>query len=93
MASINKWQFKMTKEADKSFGSLDKTIQKRITGYFEDRILPSDNPRLFGKALKGNHSGFWAYRVGDYRIVVNIEDNNLTIIAIAIDHRRQVYDF
>jgi mRNA interferase RelE/StbE len=43
--------------------------------------------------LTGRLSGYWFYRVGDYRIIADIQDHRFTILAISIDHRRQIYDY
>lgn len=92
MGSISVWQFEMHKKAERSFARLDKPIKQRIVDFFEKRVLPSNNPRLFGKGLTGQLSGYWSYRVGDYRIIADIQDTRLTIVAVSIDHRRQVYE-
>lgn len=86
------WQFEMSNNADKDFSRLDKTIKRRILDYFEERVLPNGDPRQFGKALTGRWSTYWSYRVGDYRILADIQDHRLTIVAVSIDHRRQVYN-
>lgn len=59
------WQFQMSKSAERDFGMLDKKVKQRIIDYFERRLLKSENPRCFGKALIGRLRGFWSYRVGD----------------------------
>lgn len=92
MVSISSWSLEMTKEADKAFGKLDKPIKQRIISYFEKRILVDKNPRRLGKPLSGNLTGYWSYRVGDYRIIADIQDDRLIILVVDIDHRRQVYD-
>jgi mRNA interferase RelE/StbE len=51
--------------------------------------MPSDDPRLFGKALSGDMKGIWRYRVGDYRILTKIEDNNFVILVIHVGHRKK----
>ena len=51
-----------------------------------------DNPRSIGEALKGTALGeFWKYRVGDYRIIANIEDRALCVLVVKIGNRREVY--
>ena len=82
----------MTEKAERSFRGLDKPIKQRIINYFEKRVLPSNDPRLFREALKGQLSGYWRYRVGNYRIIADIQDTQLTIIVVSIDHRKQVYN-
>ncbi len=82
----------MSSKADKDMGRLDKPIKQRIVDYFEERVLPNGDPRKFGKALNGRWSEYWSYRVGDYRILADIQDHRLTIVAVSIDQRRQVYN-
>jgi mRNA interferase RelE/StbE len=72
--------------------SLDKTVARRITEYLRIRIAPLDNPRAQGKALTGSSLGsLWRYRVGDYRIVCDLQDKALTILVIRIGNRREIY--
>lgn len=57
-----------------------------------ERVANMENPRSTGKALSGSVlSGLWRYRVGDYRILCNIEDEKIYILVVAIGHRRNVY--
>ncbi|MFN8788567.1 MAG: type II toxin-antitoxin system RelE family toxin [Neisseriaceae bacterium] len=85
-----RWQIIFETTAAKKFAKLDKKIQQRI-GVEIDRIIQSDNPRKFGKALSGNLSGLWRYRVGDYRIVCKIEDSTLIIVVVRVANRKDVY--
>ncbi len=66
-------------------------MQKRIVSFLQERIQTADNPRSTGKALQGSLSGLWRYRVGDYRLLCRIEDDELIILVIEIGHRREVY--
>lgn len=50
-----------------------------------------DNPRTFGKGLSANRAGQWRYRIGDYRLICYINDNELIILALSIGHRKEVY--
>ena len=70
---------------------LDKTARKRIVNYLEERVLVDGNPYKFGKPLKGNRSGLWRYRVGDYRILCQIEENRLVVLVVAVGHRKDIY--
>lgn len=92
MVLTNIWQLEMSKEADNGLGRLDKPVKQRIIDFFEKRVLPSENPRQFGKALTGRFVGYWSYRVRDYRIISDIQDHRLTILAISIDHRSKIYN-
>ena len=56
------------------------------------RLSVLDDPRSIGEPLKGSRLGdFWKYRVGDYRIISNIEDRALRILVVKIGNRREVY--
>lgn len=71
---------------------MDKLNARRIVDFMDMRIAVSDDPRQSGKALKGELGEFWRYRVGDYRILCEIRDNELVILAAIIGHRRDVYE-
>lgn len=84
------WRIDFTKTADKAMRKLDKQVAARI---FEelDEVAALDDPRSRGKALTGNLSGLWRYRVGDYRIVCDIEDGVLVILVVDVAHRSRIY--
>lgn len=77
-------------KAKKQLKKLDSITQKRIAELF-DELQELENPRQKGKALLGNFSGFWRYRVGDYRVICDIVDSEAIIYAIEIAHRSDVY--
>lgn len=77
--------------AQKSFFTLTKTAQIQILQYTK-RLESLPNPREFGAALHGNLRGFWRYRVGNYRLICNIQDDTQTIRVVAINHRSKIYD-
>ena len=81
------WDSKALKEAKK----LNRDARKKIIDYLENRVLQSENPYQYGKPLKGNKAGIWRYRVGDYRILCKIEDQNFIILVIAVGHRKNIY--
>lgn len=81
----------VTKNFEKQFKKLDKTVQKNIKKWMEKHIINNASPKEFGKALVGNFKGYWRYRIGDYRLIVEIKDKELVIVAIDIAHRREVY--
>ncbi len=91
MMKMNKWKIAFEKTAGKQLKQLDRTVQKRIDNFIENKLLKIDNPRILGKALKGQFGGFWAYRIGEYRMICDIVDHELIIYAIKIDHRKEVY--
>ena len=81
----------MSDYAEKQLRKLDKPIQKRLLDWLEDRIEGCKNPRHFGEPLRGERAGLWRYRIGDYRVICEIQDKQLVVLALAIGHRREIY--
>ena len=71
---------------------MDKQNARRIFDTLEGRISLLDDPRVSGKQLKGNLGDLWRYRIGDYRVLCDIQDDQLIILAALIGHRKDVYD-
>ena len=86
------WKIEIPPAVERQLQKLDRQVQKRVLGFLYNRVLPSGNPRLFGKALTGRWSAYWSYRIGDYRVIADIKDDELVILVVQLDHRRQVYD-
>ena len=84
------WEIKFDKGVERTLGKLDKPTAKRIIRKLR-QIAQLDNPRQLRKPLTGNLSGLWRYRVGDWRIICYLEDAELVVLVIDVDHRRQVY--
>ena len=82
--------FTPIKDVQRSMKKLDKQIAKRIVAKLHE-ISQLEDPRSMGKGLTENKSGLWRYRVGDYRIVADIEDDVLVILVVDVDHRSRVY--
>lgn len=86
------WRIEFEDAALKELAKLDKPIARRIVAFLRERVAVLDDPRTVGEALKGSKLGdFWKYRVGDYRIVANIEDGALRILVLKVGNRREVY--
>ena len=83
-------RFAYTKQSLKSFSKLDKSTQQRIANFTQE-LESLENPRIKGKALKGELSQYWRYRVGDYRLVCEIFDDKMLILCIKVDKRDSVY--
>lgn len=77
---------------DKEFAKLDRYTQRMLKGWIEKNLVNTDNPRQHGKGLTSNRSGQWRYRIGDYRMICQIDDGKLVILALTVGHRREVYD-
>ena len=78
--------------ATKQLEKLDKAVCRAINTYIQNRLAISENPRRFGKALTGNLKEFWRYRIGDDRLICKIEDEQVLILVVRVDHRKDVYE-
>lgn len=85
------WKVKFHQHAEKEFKKLGKNVQKDIYEYLNNRVLKSSDPRDLGKPLRKDKFGLWRYRVGDHRIIVQLEKQELTILVIRVAKRDQVY--
>lgn len=86
------WTINYSDRALKSLRKMDKQNARRIVDFMDLRIAVAADPRQSGKPLKGELGEFWRYRVGGYRILCEIRDDELIILAATIGHRREVYD-
>jgi mRNA interferase RelE/StbE len=86
------WTIEFSSEADKLLTRLDKPVAKRLYSFMVDRIALLEDPRSIGEALKGSKLGeFWKYRVGDYRLICEIQDGALKVLVVKLGNRREVY--
>ena len=76
--------------AEKQFLKLDKQIQRQIQK-FVLQLKNLENPRSRGKALVGNLSHLWRYRVADYRLICDIQDEKILVTILRIAHRKEIY--
>ena len=76
---------------DRSFRKLDFVTQRTVLKWIKKNLEGCEDPRLHGKALTGNFKRFWRYRIGDYRLLADIQDSELVIVAIDIGHRKDIY--
>ena len=85
------WTVEVSDIAQAQLLRLDKAVQKRVLDYLFERIDGCKNPRHFGEVLKADRAGLWRYCVGDYRVICEIQDERLMVLALSIGHRREVY--
>ena len=76
--------------ASKQFKKLDKHIQIQIKDYI-DKLSHLSEPKSLGKSLKGSFSNLWRYRIGDYRIICEIQYEQILILVVRIGHRKDIY--
>lgn len=87
------YTIKTTEDFDKQIRKLDKSVQILILKWIKKHLDGCNDPRATGKGLVANLRGYWRYRIGNYRLIVEIKDKELVIVAISIAHRSEVYDF
>lgn len=85
------WRLEYLRSAQKSVERLDPQVRERIRDYLRTRVATLDNPRTIAKPLKGPLATYWRFRVGDYRIICDIQDGRLVVLVIAIGRRSDVY--
>ena len=84
------WTIEVSEKAFRALRKMDKQMARRIRDELSE-IAKLEDPRSRGKALTGNLAGVWRYRVGDYRILCDIEDGRLVVVVVDVAHRREVY--
>ena len=85
------WQVEFTDRARQQLRKQHPDIQARLLRFLRERVASSDDPRALATRLTGELSGYWRFRVGDYRLVCRIDDGKLTVLVISLGHRRLVY--
>lgn len=78
-------------QAAKDIKMLDKPTMIILEKWLNKHLVECDNPRAFGKGLTSNKAGLWRYRIGNYRLICDIKDDELIILALTFKHRSEVY--
>lgn len=86
------YRVETTARFDREFRKLDRYTQRMLKAWIEKNLVNCDDPRRHGKGLTANRSGEWRYRIGDYRLICEIQDSQLVILALTVGHRRNVYE-
>ena len=85
------YQVEVTTRFEREFKKLDRYTQRIIKSWIDKNLVNCADPRQHGKALTANRSGQWRYRIGDYRLICQIQDQELIILALSVGHRREIY--
>lgn len=85
------YKLEFSKRFARQFSKLDKSTQRYIFNWLIKHLDNVENPRYSGKSLTGNKQGLWRYRIGNYRVIVDISDTNCVIIAVEVGHRKFIY--
>mgnify|MGYP001111552390 FL=1 len=84
------WTLEFDAAARRQLRKLPRSAGERILAALE-QVAALEKPRQRGKALVGERTGYWRYRIGDYRVIAKIEDGRMVILVVAIGHRREIY--
>jgi len=86
------WRIEFDPAAAKELRKLDCPVQQRLLGFLRLRVAPLEDPRTIGEALAGERLGaFWKYRVGDWRLICDIQDERIVVRVLRVGHRREAY--
>ena len=85
------WTIEYTDTAKGQLRKLDTQTARRIIDFMDERIAGQENPRNTGKALTGPLGGLWRYRVGDCRVICDIQDGALRVLVVQVGSRREIY--
>jgi len=85
------YKVRLEKDARKNLKKMDKNDSKIIMAWISKNLVNCEDPYIHGKSLQGNLKGKWRYRVGNYRLICNIDDEKVVILILEAGHRREVY--
>ncbi|MCL2883496.1 MAG: type II toxin-antitoxin system RelE/ParE family toxin [Coriobacteriia bacterium] len=85
------WSVRISDKALKQLRKTDPGHRRIILAWLAKSIDGCADPRQFGKALSANFAGKWRYRIGEYRVIVEIRDDELIVLALEVGHRKNVY--
>jgi mRNA interferase RelE/StbE len=81
----------ITKKAKKDLEKIDRSKREIIVAWIDNNLANTNDPRAKGKPLTGDHRNEWRYRIGQYRILAEINDDTITIMVVRIRHRKEAY--
>jgi mRNA interferase RelE/StbE len=85
------WRVEINRTTEKQIQKLNRAAQESIIRFLRERVEVADNPRQWGKPLHGDKGGLRRYRVGDYRLICDIQDERITVVVVTVGHRKDVY--
>jgi mRNA interferase RelE/StbE len=85
------WQINVSSKAVKALAKINKKDREKIWYFIKQKLPTLAHPRLIGKSLQGNLKNMWRYRVGDYRLICEIKDQQVVILIVDIGHRKEIY--
>jgi mRNA interferase RelE/StbE len=86
------WRVELSSQGQRHLDALDRQVARRVLSFLFERVAQLEDPRSIGDALKGSRLGhLWRYRVGDFRVICDLQDNTLTVLVVSVGNRREVY--
>ena len=85
------WRLVFSRRSDRQLEKMDPGVRRIIITWLLKHIDGCEDPRAFGKALTANRSGQWRYRVGDYRVLCELHDDEVIVLVIDVGHRSKIY--
>lgn len=85
------WTLRISETAKRQLKKLDRSTAQALLRYLNRLLLETEHPRQRGKALTANLAGLWRYRVGDYRLICQLEDAQLVVLVVQVVHRSEAY--
>ncbi|MCD6388016.1 MAG: type II toxin-antitoxin system RelE/ParE family toxin [Desulfobulbaceae bacterium] len=85
------WEVKFDPKADRELDRLDPQYARRILSFLSKKIATDEDPKRYGKPLHGNLAGLWKYRIENYRIICDIQDEKIVVLVLRAGHRSKVY--
>lgn len=86
------WRIELDPAVERELSKLEPPVARRILVFLYERVALLDDPHNIGETLKGSHlNEFWKYRVGNYRVIANIEDSTVRILIVRTGPRREIY--
>jgi mRNA interferase RelE/StbE len=86
-----KYQVRLEKRAQKNLKKMDSKDAMIIMAWIKKNLVNCKDPYAYGKPLKGNLKEKWRYRIGDYRLICNINDKKVVILILEAGHRKEIY--
>ncbi len=85
------WKVEFDPHALRELSRLARTVQQRILRFLHERIQTEQDPRRLGGPLHGTKRDLWKYRIGDYRLICDIQDDRVLVLVLRVGHRREIY--
>lgn len=89
---MTRYQIVYSKRAIRELKKLDQHTRQMIYSWIDKNLVGCENPRQYGRGLTADRSGQWRYRIGAYRLICQIDDGKLVILALSVGHRKKIYD-